>query len=47
MNDGEILWMGTIERIAVGVYPLHGVTTAVHMALHRRETEAAEMADAR
>jgi hypothetical protein len=39
--------MGTIERIAVEVYPLHGVAPAVSMALHRRETEAAEMADAR
>jgi hypothetical protein len=39
--------MGTIERIAVGLYPFHGVAPAVRMALHRRETEAAEMADAR
>mgnify|MGYP000051840195 CR=1 FL=1 len=34
MNDGEILWKGTIERIAVGVYLLHGEVPAVRMALH-------------
>jgi hypothetical protein len=39
--------MGTIERIAVGLYPFHGVAPAVRMALHRRATENAEMTDVR